>query len=70
MEKLATMIYCTLSNQQPTYLVNLLHFPDMPRALRSYCFQKVFVPKTKLTIGKRAFSVAVELAWGSRLRGL
>ena len=43
----------TLSTQQPTYSVNLLHY------FRSSVSKQRFVPKTKLNIGKRAFSVAV-----------
>ena len=58
--KLATV---TLSTQQPTYLVNLLHFSDISRTLRSSISKKRFVPKTKLNIGKRGFSVAAPTIW-------
>ena len=37
------------------YLVNLLHFPDLPTTLRSPISKERFVPKTKLNINKRAF---------------
>ena len=47
--------YRTLSTQQPMYLVTLVHFSDISRTLRTSIS---FVPKTKLNIGKYAFSVA------------
>ena len=50
--KLASVMWLTLSTQQPTYLVNLLHFS---RTLRSSVTKQLFIPKTKLSIGKRAF---------------
>ena len=46
-------------SQQSTYLVSLLHFSDISRTLRSPISKLCFVLKTKLTIGKRAFSEAV-----------
>ena len=61
--KLATVTQRTLSTQQPTYLVNLLHFSDISRTLRSLVSKQRFVPKTKLSIGKRAFSVAAPTLW-------
>ena len=53
-----SITYRTLSNQQPTYLVNLLHFSDIPRTVMSSVTKQLVVPKTKLNIVKRAFSVA------------
>ena len=63
--KLVTVTYCTLSIQQSTYLpiVNLLHFCGNSRTIRSSVSKLVFVPKTKLDIGKRAFSVAASTIW-------
>ena len=48
----------THSALQPTCLVNLLHFFDIRRTLRSFVYKQCFVPKTKLNIGKCAFSEA------------
>ena len=53
--KLATVTYCTLSTQQPTHLVNLL---ISLISLGSSISKQIVVPKIKLNIGKRAFSVA------------
>ena len=61
--KLATVTYRNLSTQQPTYLVNLLLFFDMSRTLRSSVSKERFVPKTKMNIDKRAFSVAAPTIW-------
>ena len=61
--KLATVTYRTLSTQQPTYLVNLLHFSDISRTLGSSVSKQRFVPKTKLNIDERAFSVAATTLW-------
>ena len=61
--KLATLTYRTLYTQQPTYLVNLLHFSDISGTLRSSVSKKHLVPKTKLNIGKRAISVAAPTIW-------
>ena len=57
------MTYRTLSTQKPTYLVNLLHFSAISRMLRSSVSKQLFVPKTKLNIGKYAFSVAAQTTW-------
>lgn len=54
--KLATIMYCALSTQQPPYLVSFLHFSDIPRNLRSSVPQQLFVPKTDIDIDKCAFS--------------
>ena len=61
--KLATVTCRTLSIQQPTYLVNLLHFYDISRALRSSISKQIVVPKLKLNIDKCAFSVAAPTIW-------
>ena len=61
--KLATVPYRTLSNERPTYLVNLLHFSDISRTLRPFTSKQRFVPNTKLNISKRAFSVAASTIW-------
>ena len=61
--ELAIVTYRTLSIQQPTYLVNLLHFSDISRTLRSSVSKHIFVPKTKLNIAERAFSVAAPTIW-------
>ena len=52
-----------LSTQQPTYSFNMLNFSDIFRTLRSPVSKQRFVPKTKLNIGKRAFSVAAPTIW-------
>ena len=46
-----------------TYLVNLQHFYDIARILRSSVSKQFFVTKTKLNTGKRAFSVAAPTIW-------
>ena len=48
--------------QQPPYLASLLHLSNIPRQLRSSISQLI-VPKTKLNLGKRAFSVAAPRVW-------
>ena len=57
--KLSTL---TLSTQQPPYLASLLHLSNIPVQLRSSISQELFIPKTKLNLGKRAFYVAA-LVW-------
>ena len=59
--QLAAVTYHILSTQQLTYLVNLLHFSDISRTLRSSVSKQLFVPK--LNIGKHAFSVAAPTIW-------
>ena len=56
-------MYCTLSTQQPTYLVKLLHFSDISGIVRSSVAERLCVPKTKLDIAKRAFTVAAPTIW-------
>ena len=52
----------TLSTQQPPYLASLLYLSNIPRQLRSSISQLI-VPKTKLNLGKRAFSVVAPRVW-------
>ena len=61
--KLSTLTYRALSTQQPPYLASLLHLSNIPRQLRSSISQQLIVPKTKLNLGKRAFSVAAPRVW-------
>ena len=60
--KLSTLTYRALSTQQPPYLASLLHLSNIPRQLRSSISQLI-VPKTKLNLGKRAFSVGAPRVW-------
>ena len=61
--KLSTLTYHALPTQQPPYLASLLHLSNIARQLRSSISQPV-VPKTKLNLGKRAFStVAASMVW-------
>ena len=61
--KLVTVTYRTISTQQPTYLVNLLHFSYNSKTFRSSVSKQRFVPKTKLNVGKRAFSETLKHLW-------
>ena len=61
--KLSTLTYHALSTQQPPYLASLLHLLYIPRQLRSSISQQRIVPKTKLNLGKHAFSVTVPRVW-------
>ena len=61
--KLSTLTYRALFTQQPPYLASLLHLLNIPRTLRSSISQQLIVPKTKLNLGKRAFSVAAPRVW-------
>ena len=54
------MCECDVKLVLLTYLVNLLHFSDIPRTLRSSVSKQLFVPKTKLNLAKCAFCVAVQ----------
>ena len=56
--KLSTLTYRALAIHQPHYLASLLHFSNIPRQLRSSTSQQLSIPRTKLNLGKRAFSVA------------
>ena len=61
--KLSTLAYRALSTQQPFYLASLLHLSNIPRQLRSSVSHQLIVPRTKLNLGKRAFSVAAPRVW-------
>ena len=54
--KLFTRTYRAKSTQQPPYWASLLHLSNIIRQLRSSMLQ-ITVPKTKLNLGKRAFSI-------------
>ena len=59
--KLSTLTYRALAIHQPPYLASLLHFSNIPRQLRSSTSQQLSIPRTKLNLGKRAFSVAAPI---------
>ena len=61
--KLSTLTYRALAIHQPLYLASLLHFSNIPRQLRSSTSQQLSIPRTKLNLGKRAFSVAAPIIW-------
>ena len=61
--KLSTLTYRALSTQQPPYLTSLMHLSNIPRQLRSSISQQFIVPKTKLNLCKRAFSIAAPRVW-------
>ena len=52
-------LYCAISAREPTYLVNLLYLSNNPNTFRLPISKQLFVPKTKLSIGKHTFSAAV-----------
>ena len=55
--KLSTLTYRALAIHQPPYLASLLHFSNIPRQLRSSTSQQLSIPRTKMNLGMRAFSV-------------
>ena len=61
--KLSTLTYRALAMHQPPYLASLLHCSNVPRQLRSSTSQQLSIPRTKLNLGKRAFSVAAPIIW-------
>ena len=61
--KLSTLTYRALAIHQPPYLASLLHFSNVPRQLTSSTSQQLSIPRTKLNLGKRAFSVAAPIIW-------
>ena len=61
--KLSTLTYRALAIHQPPYLASLLHFSNIPRQLRSSTSQQLSIPRTKLNLGDRAFSVAAPIIW-------
>ena len=58
----STLTYRVLSTQQPPYYASLLHLSNISRQLRSSISQLI-IPKTKLNLGKPAFSVAAPRVW-------
>ena len=61
--KLSTLAYRALAIYQPPYLASLLHFSNIPTQLRSSTSQLLSLPRTKLNLGKRAFSGAAPIVW-------
>ena len=61
--KLSTLTYRALAIHQPSYLASLLHCSNMPRQLRLSTSQHLSIPRTKLNLGKRVFSVAAPIIW-------
>ena len=61
--KLCTLTFRALAIHQPPYLASLLHFSNIPRQLRSSTSKQLSIPRTKLNLGKRAFSVAAPIIW-------
>ena len=57
--KLSTLTYRALAINQPPYLAS----SNIPRQLRSSTSQQLSIPRTKLNMGKRAFSVAAPIIW-------
>ena len=56
--------WCSMGRLWKQYpLSSLLHLSNIPRQLRSSVSQQLIVPKTKLNLGKRAFSVAAPRVW-------
>ena len=45
------------------YMTSLLHFSNIPRQLRSSTSQQLSIPRTKLNVDNRAFSVAAPFFW-------
>ena len=50
-------------NTSTTLSGYLLHYSNIPRQLRSSISQQLSIPRTKLNLGKRAFSVAAPIIW-------
>ena len=61
--KLSTLTYRALAIHQPPYMASLLQFSNIPRQLRSSTSQQLSIPRIKLNLGKRAFSVAAPIIW-------
>ena len=61
--KFKLSIHRALAIHQPPYLASLLHFSNIPRQLRSSTSQQLSIPRTKLNLGKRDFSVAAPITW-------
>ena len=60
---LSTLTDRALAIHEPPYLDSLLHFSNIPRQLRSSTSQQLSIPRTKLNLGKRAFSAAAPIIW-------
>ena len=61
--KLSTLTYRAIAIHQPPYLASLLHFSNILIQLRSSTTQQLSIPRIKLNLGKRAFSVAAPIIW-------
>ena len=61
--KLSTLTYRALPIRQSSYLASLLHFSNISRQLRSSTSQQLSIPRTKLNLCNRAFSVAASIVW-------
>ena len=61
--ELATFTYRTISIQQPIHLINQLNIFDNYIGPLGHVYKQRFVTKTKLNIGKQAFSVAAPAIW-------
>ena len=61
--KLSSLTYRALAIHQPPYLASLLYFSNIRRQLRSSTSQQLSIPRIKLNLGKRAFSVAAPIIW-------
>jgi len=60
---LATFTYRTISIQQPIHLINQLNIFDNYIGPLGHVYKQRFVTKTRLNIGKQAFSVAAPAIW-------
>ena len=65
--KPSTLTYRAVAIHQPPYLASLLYLSNIPRQLRSSTTQQLYIPRTKLNLGKRAFSVAAPIIWNELL---
>ena len=61
--KLSTIVFKTLSSNQPAYLRELMHHPPLVRTLRSTENNYLVVPRCKTVIASRAFSIAAPTVW-------
>ena len=63
--KTCLLTYKTLTNQQPTYLYNILSFPSHSVSTRSSDSLVLSIPYVRSSLGKRAFSVNGPRLWNS-----
>ena len=63
--RLATVVFKTLYNSEPSYLHKLLKFYTPVRALRSSSADLLYVPRAKTAFGSRSFSIAAPTVWNS-----